>query len=133
MNLKSLSKDQLVYNLLKKGLDASSLRTKAISNNIANINTKGYKRQYVSFEESLKENMDNLNLKTEDDKHIQEGSEYGQIKTAVDESSSMREDGNNVDPENEMANEAANTLMYNALITQTNSRLSMERYVINGR
>lgn len=133
MNLKGLSKDQLVYNLLKKGLDASSLRSSAISNNLANINTKGYKRQYVSFEESLKENIDNLNLKTEDDKHIQEGSEYGEIKTAVDKSSSMREDGNNVDPENEMANEAANTLMYNALITQTNSRLSMERYVINGR
>lgn len=133
MNVQNLSKDQLTYNLLKKGLDASSLRSKAISNNIANINTKGYKREYVSFEESLKENMDNFNLKAEDDKHIQDGSEYGEVKTATDNSSSMREDGNNVDPENEMANEAANTLMYNALITQANSRLTMERYVITGR
>jgi flagellar basal-body rod protein FlgB len=133
VNVQNLSKDQLVYNLLKKGLDASSLRSKAISNNIANINTKGYKRQYVSFEESLKKNMDNLNLKTEDDKHIQDGSEYGEVKTETDSSSSMREDGNNVDVDNEMVNQSANTLMYNALVTQANSRLTMERYVINGR
>lgn len=133
MSLQNLSKDQLVYNLLKKGLDASSLRSRAISNNIANINTKGYKRQYVSFEESLKENIDNVSLKTEDDKHIQHGTEYGEIKTGTDNSSSMREDGNNVDMDNEMVNQAANTLMYNALVTQANSRLSMERYVINGR
>lgn len=133
MNVQNLSKDQLTYNLLKKGLDASSIRSKAISNNIANINTKGYKRQYVSFEESLKENMDNVNLKTEDDKHIQDGSEYGEVKAETDNSSSMREDGNNVDVDNEMVNQAANTLMYNALVTQANSRLTMERYVINGR
>lgn len=133
MNVQNLSKDQLVYNLLKKGLDASSLRSKAISNNIANINTKGYKRQYVSFEESLKENMDNINLKTEDNKHIQDGSEYGEVKTEIDKSSSMREDGNNVDVDNEMVNQSANTLMYNALVTQANSRITMERYIINGR
>jgi flagellar basal-body rod protein FlgB len=133
VNVQNLSKDQLTYNLLKKGLDASSIRSKAISNNIANINTKGYKRQYVSFEESLKENMDNVNLKTEDDKHIQDGSEYGEVKAETDNSSSMREDGNNVDVDNEMVNQAANTLMYNALVTQANSRLTMERYVINGR
>lgn len=133
MNIQNMSKDELVNNLLRKGLDASSLRSKAISNNIANINTKGYKRQYVSFEESLKQNMDDLNLKTDDDKHIQDGSEYGEVKTETDNSSSMREDGNNVDVDNEMVNQAANTLMYNALITQANSRLAMERYVVNGR
>lgn len=133
MNLQNLSKDQLVYNLLKKGLDASSLRSRSISNNIANINTKGYKRQYVTFEESLKESIDNISLKTDNDKHISSGSEYGEIKTKVDNSSSMREDGNNVDIDNEMVNQAANTLMYNALVTQANSRLTMERYVINGR
>lgn len=133
MKIQNMPKDQFVNNLLKKGLDASSFRSRAISNNIANINTKGYKRQYVTFEESLKENIDNFNLKTDDNKHIQTGSEYGQIKTETDKSTSMREDGNNVDMDNEMTNQAANTLMYNALITQVNSRMAMERYVINGR
>lgn len=128
-----MSKDQLTYNLMKKSLDASSTRGRAISNNISNINTKGYKRQYVTFEESLNKSIDDLELKTSDEKHIQYGSEYGEIKLETDKTSSIREDGNNVDIDNEMTNQAANTLMYNALISQVNSRLSMERYVVNGK
>lgn len=133
MNIRNMSKDEQVYDLLKKGLDASSFRSKAIANNIANINTNGYKRQYVTFEETLKESKDTLELKATEDKHIQEGSKFGEIKMKTDKSSSMREDGNNVDIDNETVNQAANTLMYNALISQVNNRMAMERYVINGR
>jgi flagellar basal-body rod protein FlgB len=43
----------------------------------------------------------------------------------------MRLDGNNVDIDNEMTNLAANTILYNTLINQANSRISMRRYVIN--
>lgn len=133
MNIKGLSQDQLTYNLIKKSLDATSTRSKVISNNIANFNTKGYKRKYVTFEESLNQSIDNLELKNTDEKHMQYGSEYGDIKTETDSTTSIRSDGNNVDVENEMTNEAANTLMYDALMTQLNSRLSAEKYVINGR
>lgn len=133
MNVNNLAKDQLVYNLLKNALDASSLRGKVIANNIANINTKGYKREYVNFEDTLKENMDNLQLKTTDDKHINDGNDFGEISLQTDNSSSMNSDGNNVDIDNEMTNLAANNLMYNALITQANNRLSMEKYVIEGK
>lgn len=55
----------------------------------------------------------------------------GNIKIEQDTSRSMREDGNNVDIDNEMTNQAANSLMYNALISQVNSRIALERYVIN--
>ena len=41
------------YELIKRALDVSDLRGKAIANNIANINTKGYKRINVTFEETL--------------------------------------------------------------------------------
>ncbi|SKA72699.1 flagellar basal-body rod protein FlgB [Clostridium sp. USBA 49] len=129
--MNELSKSQYVYELLKKSLDASSLRSKVIANNIANINTKGYKRYNVSFEESLKNSVDNLNLKTTDKKHINDGKSLGNIKIEQDTSRSMREDGNNVDIDNEMTNQAANSLMYNALISQVNSRIALERYVIN--
>ncbi|MDW8799666.1 flagellar basal body rod protein FlgB [Clostridium sp. A1-XYC3] len=133
MNIGSMSTDKKVYDLLKKGLDTSSLRSKATANNIANINTKGYKRQYVTFEENLKENMSNFPLKTTEDKHIGGSSNDGEAKVETDKSSSMREDGNNVDIDNEIVNQAANTMMYNALISQVNNRMAMERYVINGR
>lgn len=127
----NVSNDALVNDLLQKGLDAASERSKIIADNIANINTKGYKRKYVTFEESLKKSMDDLELKTDDERHIKTGSSYGQIETKTDTSDSMREDGNNVDIDVEIVNQVANALMYNALVSQANSRLSMERYVIN--
>lgn len=131
MIVNDMSKSQEVYNLLKKSLDASSLRSKAIANNIANINTKNYKRNYVSFEDSLNQNLDELELKTDNDRHIQTVEEPGQIELKQDTSTSMNEDGNNVDIDNEMVNQASNTLMYNALVTEANNRLAVTKYIIN--
>lgn len=101
-----------VYNLTKKALDITSLRGKVIANNIANVNTDGYKRYYVDFEENLK-------------------NETSKIQVKKDTSTSMREDGNNVDIDSEMVDESANTLMYNALISDISTRLSIQSYVIN--
>lgn len=39
--------------LLSKAMDAYSLRQKAIASNVANIDTEGYKRLTVNFEEQL--------------------------------------------------------------------------------
>jgi len=132
MAINDISVDKKVYELLKQGLNASSLRSKVSANNIANINTKGYKRSYVTFEDSLKNSMGNAELLTTDERHINiEGN--GNIKVLKDNATSMREDGNNVDIDNEMVNQAANNLMYNALITQVNNRLSITKYVIEGK
>ncbi|MHC6179367.1 flagellar basal body rod protein FlgB [Clostridium sp. JNZ X4-2] len=133
MNISQLPNDELVYNLLQKGLDASQARSSATADNIANINTEGYKRKYVTFEESLKKSMDDLELKTDNEKHMEIGSDYGSVDMKTDNSTSVREDGNNVDIDNEMVNQSANALMYNALVTQINSRLSMKQYVIDGK
>lgn len=132
LNINNMSNDQLVNNLLTRGLDAASTRSQAISSNIANINTAGYKRKYVTFEENLKNSVDKLELKTDDEKHMKLGNDYGAITTNTDSSTSMRSDGNNVDIEVETVNQAANELMYNALITLENNRLSMQKSVING-
>ena len=132
MEIGNLSNDSQTYDLLKKALDASSLRSKASANNIANVNTKGYKKYYVTFEDTLKDQVDTLNLKTSDSKQISDASSVGEAKLVQDTTSSMNQDGNNVDIESEMANQAANSLMYNALITQVNSKLSLENYIISG-
>lgn len=104
------------YNLMKSGLNAAQLRSKTIANNIANINTPNYKRKYVKFEETL----NNVN-------------KTGKIEVKTDTSGAFRTDGNNVDLESEKVNQAANTLMYNGLISLTNSKLSMAKSVITGR
>ena len=91
------------YNPMKSGLNAAQLRSKTIANNIANINTPNYKRKYVKFEETL----NNVN-------------KTGKIEVKTDTSGAVRTDGNNVDLENEKVNQAANTLMYNGLVSITN-------------
>ena len=105
-----------IYGLMKMGLDATELRSRTIANNIANINTPNYKRRYVTFEESLKNEISNA-----------------KIEVKVDENSIVREDGNNVDLENEKVNQAAASLQYNALVSLTNTKLAMTKSVIAGR
>jgi len=132
LKIDDLSLSQKNYDLIKKSLDVSVERGKVIANNIANFNTKGYKRFYVTFEDNLKESQDKLALEVTDKKHIKNSIEYGEMEIKKDEATSVRKDGNNVDVDNEMTNLAANTLKYNALITELNSRISIKRYIISG-
>ena len=132
VNMNGSSISENTYNLLKKSMDASALRSKVIANNIANINTKGYKKLYVTFEETLNDNMGKNILKTDNNKHMQTGSTNSSITVQRDESTSMRQDGNNVDIDLEMTNQAANTLMYDALVKQVNSKISLTSYIIRG-
>ena len=119
------------YSFIKQGLDASSLRSKVIANNISNINTAGYKKFKVTFEENLKSDG-KLDVNKTRNKHMDINNSQSTISVVKDESSSMREDGNNVDLDLEKVNQAANTLMYNALITQANNKLNQSNYVISG-
>jgi flagellar basal-body rod protein FlgB len=113
----------ITYELLKKSLDAAALRQRVIAHNIANINTKGFKRSDVVFEEKLKEEIAK-GRGTETASNLEP-------QVVKDESTSIREDGNNVDIDLEMANMAANDILYNTLITQLNVKLGVMRYVIN--
>ena len=120
------------YNLMKKALDAAEKRGEAIAQNKANVNTENYKKYVVSFEDSLKDSQRTV-IKGTSPKHIAPNrDDTGEIKVTQDTATSLREDGNNVDIDLEKVNQAANSLMYNALITEANSRLSSTRYVING-
>lgn len=133
MGVSGVSKSEETYNLIKKGMDAASLRSKVISNNLANLNTENYKRSYVNFEDTLKENTDDLELKTSEDKHIKNTEDQGEISIQKDNTTSTREDGNNVDVENEEVNMVTNALMYSALVTAANNKLSVTKYIINER
>ncbi|WP_066872266.1 flagellar basal body rod protein FlgB [Clostridium mediterraneense] len=117
------------YELIKRGLDTASLRGKAIANNMANVNTKNYKKYVVSFEDSLRDVSEDIK-KTGRVKL--NNSSIGSIKLEKDEKTSMNINGNNVDIEIEKTNQAANTLLYNALISKVNSKLSMKSYIITG-
>lgn len=131
MDTLDISNNQ-TYNLIKQGLKASTLRGEVIANNVANINTKGYKRSYVTFEENLKNANENIELKQTKVEHIKDSNSQGSMSIEKDNSTSMRTDGNNVDLDLEKVNQASNTLMYNALVDQANGKLSSIKSIISG-
>jgi len=133
MAISILGNEGSTYSLIKEGISAANVRSKAISNNMANINTKDYKRFNVVFEDNLRGTADSgMTLKTTNSKHISNSDSQGNITIEKDETTSMRTDGNNVDLDIEKVNQAANTLKYNALVQQANGKLSTMKYVING-
>ena len=48
--------------VINRAMDAAMLRANVISNNIANVNTPGYRRVEVKFEEQLREALDKSRL-----------------------------------------------------------------------
>lgn len=115
-------------NNIERGLDAAWLRNDVISQNIANVDTPGYKRKVVRFEEFLDNEM-----KTG---RISQGktrlSSNGMQITEDPANSSYRSDGNNVDIEHEMALMAANSIRYNMLIQRMNGDFQKLKTVIRG-
>lgn len=132
MGIESVGSDA-TYELIKSGIKASNVRAKTIANNMANINTKDYKKFNVVFEENLKKenSSSELELKRTRPGHVgSSNSDSDNISIEQDKSTSMRSDGNNVDLDIEKANQAANTLKYNALITSINTKFNNLRSVI---
>jgi flagellar basal-body rod protein FlgB len=127
--------------LLQKGLSATQLRQDTISNNIANIDTPGFKSSHVEFESYMKEALQGgeggLEAKVTRDKHIpfhHQGSPMDvQPAVIVDSSTTMRMDGNNVDIDAEMSEMAKNNIYYDTLVTKMNGELSRLKLAIDGR
>jgi flagellar basal-body rod protein FlgB len=75
----------------------------------------------------------NLSLTKTNEKHMDDNNSGNTDYEIVrDDTTSMRQDGNNVDIDNEMTNLAANTIKYEALINEANSKITMRNFVING-
>ena len=112
------------------GLKTHQTRMDVIGNNIANVNTPGYKRQDVAFEDSLQEAISNSRYRSTDEKVANLSKADLRIRSYTDSSGfSYRLDGNNVDIDTENAALARNQLKYNALVDSINHEFSMIKAV----
>ena len=103
-------------NVLDKAADASWIRNEAIANNIANVDTPGYKRQDVNFEEQLRKAMKNSRYTSIDERVANVDLERLNPITYRDHSIlSYRLDGNNVDIDTENVELASNQIRYQGL------------------
>lgn len=104
--------------LMQKMMDTAMLRGRVIANNIANVNTPGYRRVEVAFEEALRSALDRTKLKgaRTDEKHLAMGRKdiSGVNAEAYHPYDPTLPSGvNNVDIDMEMAKLAETQLAYN--------------------
>ena len=112
-------------NVLDRAADAAWQRNEAISNNIANVDTPGYKRQDVAFESVLQQALGNNRYESMDEKVANVNLSRLKGRAYVDYANySYRLDGNNVDIENENVMLAENQLKYQGLISSINQEFT---------
>ena len=105
-------------NVLDKASDAAWTRNEIIANNIANVDTPGYKRQDLNFEDELERALGNSKYKTMDAKVANLKNKHLEARVVNDYSGfSYRTDKNNVDIDTENVMLAANQLKYQGLMS----------------
>lgn len=119
-------------NVLDKAADASWLKNEAISNNIANVDTPGYNRQDVNFEDALKDALQKSSYVSLDDKINNLDMSRLDVGIYTEYSSySYRLDENNVDIDTENVELARNQLVYQGLTDSITEELSRLKSVCN--
>ncbi len=108
--------------LLHRAMDAASIRQDVIANNVSNAGTPNYKRTVVNFESELKKALESeknrpaLELACTNTKHIPNWRpmDYKTVepRRVLDYVSTAKNNGNNVDAEEEMMLALNNQLMY---------------------
>lgn len=112
------------------------MRQEVISSNIANAQVPGYKSKKLDFESALARALDvdgELTMKVENPNHYNVGSGgFDNLAPEIydDPNGIVSENGNTVDVEEQMAKQAENKIMYDALVQLMNKKLGLMKYVI---
>lgn len=119
-------------NLLTKAADSSWKRESVIANNIANVDTPGYKRKDLNFEGVLTEELGKCKHRSLDSK-VSELDMSKLNPTVYTDSSnySYREDENNVDIDTENVELASEQIRYEGLTSSISSQFERIKSVIS--
>jgi flagellar basal-body rod protein FlgB len=110
--------------LLAKMLDVSDLRHKVLAQNVANVNTPGYRRLDVAFEDAFARAM--TSGRSGEAMHLKP--QIVQVTGGIE-----RTDGNNLDIDGEMGRLAKNTTLYKTYAQILAVQLAMMRSAIMGQ
>lgn len=117
--------------LLKRALDVSHQRNRVISENLANVETPGYKAREVDFRKAMADADQNgaLGLSRSNAKHIAAAGSREGVKVE-NSTRPAKADGNNVDQEIEIVNLSENTVIYNAASEILSRKIKLLRFAI---
>lgn len=132
--------DSYHLQVLERSMDAASMRHRAITNNLANINTPYFKSQQVNFEEYLQDELNgvigkkNLEAYRTNERHIpfKNSGGFAVPKLVSNPTAYVQNNGNNVDMEAESAELAKNQIWYSGLTQLTAGSFQKLRSVIEG-
>jgi len=128
--------DSPVMVALSRQLDSSTLTQRVIANNVANVNTPGFKKSQVSFREQLRQALDAKApaLATSNPRHMGGAADLSKVgpKVVQERDTIMRYGQNNVDIDQEMVNLAANQIIYDFSASSLSGKLGTLGYVIRG-
>ncbi len=117
---------------LRAAMSGLAARQRTIANNVANVDTPGFKASEVRFEDTLKSAIGRSGSKSSSSLDQASLNSAASRSTLVDATSS-RADGNNVDIDREMEMLSEANLNYSALTQVMSTRIGILRNVITGR
>jgi flagellar basal-body rod protein FlgB len=117
---------------LRAAMSGLAARQRAIANNVANVDTPGFKASEVRFEDALKSAISRNGSKSSGSLDQTSLNAAASRSTLVD-ATATRADGNNVDIDREMEMLSEANLNYSALTQVMSTRIGILRNVINGR
>jgi flagellar basal-body rod protein FlgB len=118
-------------NVLDRAADASWNRETVLANNIANVDTPGYKRQDIDFESTLREELGRCKHESLDAKMSDVDLDNLNASVYTDMSHySYRLDDNNVDIDTEEVEYASEQIRYQAITTGINNEFSRMKAVL---
>ncbi len=126
--------------LLKRSMDVSIMRREVIADNVANADVPNFKRSTVNFEASLKKALESevqkpvLELAVTNPKHIQIGKAVDwkavEPRRVLDWATTAKNNGNNVDPEQEFMDSLRNQLQYTLMTQAANFEFNQVNQVL---
>jgi len=127
--------EDITLRILERGLDLSMVRQRLLAENVANVETPGYKRKDLDFESVLEKEYQEaerptLDLTRTHVAHLQGVGERKPVLTGEEEEIAVREDGGGVDVEKEMTTVLENALYYQALTRMVSGKLDNLRIAI---
>lgn len=118
---------------LHHGLNYAHLKNEMIANNLANVDTPGYKAKSIEFKSLLElEQQSQFTAKRTDPRHIEFGNTIRGFKVHVNHNTQYNHNGNNVDIDKEMVELTNNQIYQQALVDRLNGRFNTLQNVIRG-
>jgi flagellar basal-body rod protein FlgB len=113
---------------LRAAMSGMAARQRTIANNVANVDTTGFKATQVNFEDMLNTAVNRCSANSMDQNSLNAAAS----RSTLNNSTTSRADGNNVDIDQQMEQLGETNISYSALTQVMATRIGILRSVIKG-